>query len=116
VKLRTKALGNGPVANAAKRRRCALIETTDIRNIIYLIIALLLLILASRADVPPHRLQPRVAVQEIPKRKGHWVMSESGKAVFCTGPTVFTGGFGGRLAHFATGCIGRQGSIVKLHE
>jgi len=48
--------------------------------------------------------------------KGHWVMSDTGHAVWCTGPSVILGGFNGHFSYFATGCTGRQGSVVRLHD
>lgn len=74
-----------------------------------LLLALVLSFPSMVQKPPQHPITP-------PEIRGHWVMAESGHAVYCTGPTVRLGGFNGELAYYGTGCIGPYGSVVKLHD
>jgi hypothetical protein len=61
-------------------------------------------------------LKPRETIKEIPKKHGHWVMEESGKAIWCEGPTIVIIELNGKFSHYGTKCIGKYGSIIKLHD
>ncbi len=70
-------------------------------------------------ETPQARPQPRadVTLAPIPRehKHGRWVMSESGHATFCWGPTIKLGGFpDGMPKLFATDC--ETGGLVPLHD